>query len=194
MNFMKPSITLLLFGLWVSLGFAQGKPRPEAWAKPIHLEANLYQITPMLYRSEQLLSKDLPLIQELGLKTIISFRAFHSDEKHLQDQAVKLIRIPILTWNISDKQIAEALWQIKQAQKEGPVLIHCMHGADRTGLVAAMYRIIDENWTIEAAKRELMAGGYGYHTMWKNIEGFFTQKHVENISQLLKEKSHTPAN
>lgn len=187
---MKKLLTLLVFSLCVNLSFAEVAVRPHAWATPVNTEANLFQITPTLFRSEQLISTDLPLIEQLDIKTVISFRAFHSDEKHLKGQPVKLIRIPIMTWNISDKQVAEALWQIEQSQKNGAVLIHCMHGADRTGLVAAMYRIIYQDWDIDEAKRELMDGGYGYHSMWKNIEGFFTQEHVDNIKKILNEKQN----
>lgn len=39
-------------------------------------------------------------------------------------------------------QIAEILRTICERQKEGTVLVHCYHGADRTGLVVAMYRVI----------------------------------------------------
>ena len=39
-------------------------------------------------------------------------------------------------------QIADVLPTIRERQKEGAVLVHCYHGADRTGLVVAMYRVI----------------------------------------------------
>ena len=51
----------------------------------------------------------------------------------------------------------------------GPDLIHCQHGADRTGLMSAMYRILEEGWTVDDALAELTEGGYGYHAMWSNI-------------------------
>ncbi|WP_298945646.1 tyrosine-protein phosphatase [uncultured Campylobacter sp.] len=31
---------------------------------------------------------------------------------------------------------------MRERQKEGAVLVHCYHGADRTGIVVAMYRVI----------------------------------------------------
>ena len=39
-------------------------------------------------------------------------------------------------------QIADVLRTIRERQKEGAVLVHCYHGADRTELVVAMYRLI----------------------------------------------------
>ena len=41
---------------------------------------------------------------------------------------------------------------LKDAEN-GPFLIHCQHGADRTGLMSAMYRILEQGWTPEDALR-----------------------------------------
>jgi len=38
---------------------------------------------------------------------------------------------------------------------EPPLLIHCMHGAGRARLFAAIYRIEFEGWTVERAARSL---------------------------------------
>jgi protein tyrosine/serine phosphatase len=53
--------------------------------------------------------------------------------------------------------------------ENGPFLIHCQHGADRTGLMSAMYRILEQGWTRDDALKELTEGGFGYHSMWTNI-------------------------
>ncbi len=42
-----------------------------------------------------------------------------------------------------------------------PVLFHCKAGLHRTGLLAAVYRIEYEGWTIADAVRELRANGFG---------------------------------
>ena len=60
-------------------------------------------------------------------------------------------------------------------------MLHCHHGADRTGLVIAMYRIIYQGWTKDAALDELLHGGYGYHAMWKNIPSYIKHADVEKI-------------
>ena len=70
--------------------------------------------------------------------------------------------------------------------ENGPFLIHCQHGADRTGLMSAMYRIIEQGWTKEAAIREMIEGGYGYHPMWRNIIRYIEQVDVEKIRKALE--------
>jgi protein tyrosine/serine phosphatase len=44
---------------------------------------------------------------------------------------------------MSIDEIKQSLEIIKNAPK--PILIHCWHGSDRTGVVAASYRIIKQN-------------------------------------------------
>jgi hypothetical protein len=42
-----------------------------------------------------------------------------------------------------------------------PVLVHCMAGLHRTGLLTAIYRMEYENWSTAEAVRELRANGFG---------------------------------
>ena len=77
------------------------------------------------------------------------------------------MHIPIVTWSVEDENIMDALKVLRDAPK--PVLIHCRHGADRTGLIVAMYRVVFQNWSKGCALNELMNGDFGYHSIWGNI-------------------------
>jgi len=155
--------------------------RQQEWAESLEKSQNLFRITPTVFRSAQLKSKDVALLQSLGIKTVVSLRSFHSDETVLKNSGIKLKRIRINTWDIDDKKIIAALRAVREAEKDGPVLLHCMHGADRTGLVSAMYRMVYQNWNKEQASDELMNGGYGYHSMWKNIPSYIRKVDIEKI-------------
>jgi protein tyrosine/serine phosphatase len=65
--------------------------------------------------------------------------------------------------------------------ENGPYLIHCQHGADRTGLMSAMYRILEQGWSVDDALAELTGGGYGYHAVWKNILRYVRSADVEGL-------------
>ncbi|MFZ6641280.1 dual specificity protein phosphatase family protein [Undibacterium sp. TC4M20W] len=157
--------------------------RPEDWATPVAETQNLYRVNQDFYRSAQLGSKDVALLQSLGIKTVVSLRSFHSDTSIFKDSNIKLQRIGINTWSINDTNVISALRAIKAAENDGPVLLHCMHGADRTGLVTAMYRILYQAWSKEKALEELMKGGYGYHSMWKNIPEYLKNVNIEKIRE-----------
>ena len=65
--------------------------------------------------------------------------------------------------------------------ERGPYLVHCQHGADRTGTMVAMYRMVIQGWSREKAVDELVNGGYGFHPMWKNILEYLQNVNVEKI-------------
>ncbi len=39
---------------------------------------------------------------------------------------------------------------------ETPILVHCLGGSDRTGIMIALYRVQSQGWTKAAAKREMI--------------------------------------
>ena len=158
-------------------------------ATVIHTEANLYQVDSLLYRSEQLVKADKEVILRTPIKTIINLRYFtRSKDRNVfsPTDRITLINHPLLTWRITPKDIAQVLQRIRRSQEQGTVLIHCYHGADRTGIMVAMYRIIYHDWSIAAAKKEMLQGPYGYHSIWKNLEALFTEETVKEVRKLLK--------
>lgn len=165
--------------------FAIAESRNSEWAVPIAKDQNLYQVTPNFYRSAKLNKKSVATLQHLGIRTIVSLRAYHSDKPLLKDSPIRVVRIPINTWSIKDDDVIRALRAIRDAEKEGPVLLHCLHGADRTGLVTAMYRIVFRDWSKENALDELENGGYGYHAIWKNIPKYINAVDIARIKEAL---------
>lgn len=158
-----------------------GVSRPLEWAVPVGSSPNLFRVTPTLYRSAQLSQADVVELKKLGVKNVIGLRAFHSDDDWLRNSGIKASRIKIYTWAVDDANIVAALKAIRAAEKEGPVLLHCWHGADRTGLVTAMYRLLYQGWNKAQALDELQNGGYGYHAVWKNIPLYLRDVDVEKI-------------
>ena len=157
------------------------------WATEVGKETNLYRLDDKLFRSEQLTEKDYELLRKNNINTLINLRFFdrNDDRQAFGKTSLTLVNTPLLTWSITPQEVARVLWQIEQHQRNGAVLIHCYHGADRTGLISAMYRVVYQNWELSEAKREMMQGPYGFHSVWKNIEGFFTEKNINEIKQEL---------
>jgi hypothetical protein len=55
--------------------------RPSNWAQPVKLDGapNLHKVTDKLYRSAQPSAEGMKNLKNLGIKTIINLRAFHSE-------------------------------------------------------------------------------------------------------------------
>jgi protein tyrosine/serine phosphatase len=170
---MKRTLLVLLLALHVDSGCAQTaapEPRPDNWAQPVTLAGvpNLFRITPWLYRSEQPNAAGMRNLEKLGIRTIINLRFFNDDDKETAGTSLRTERVKMVTWDVDDKHVIAVMRMLRDASN-GPFLIHCQHGADRTGLMTAMYRVLEQGWTPDAAVRELTQGGYGYHSMWSNI-------------------------
>lgn len=168
---------------FLPMAWANEAPESLYQASVVDIEHNWHQVSPLLYRSEQPVAKNIVGFQEKGIKTIVNLRFFNRDEdtENLGNSGFNLINKPLLTWSIHPKEVASILHVIKAQQKEGAVLVHCYHGSDRTGLIIGMYRIVYENWPIEKAYDEMKNGPYRFSPFWTNITALFTDEKVAEI-------------
>ncbi|WP_066804972.1 phosphatase domain-containing putative toxin [Moraxella oblonga] len=165
------AVFLLALHLIACATYPATKPRPEHWASLIKADANFYQVDEGVYRSEMPIHDDISHMNAQNIKTVINLQYKNQDkDAKIFDNSVTLINEPILTWHVRPAQIARALYAIEQGREQGGVLVHCYHGADRTGIVIAMYRVIYQGWDIESARTEMKGGGYDFHKIWKNLD------------------------
>lgn len=158
--------------------------RPVNWAQPLDNRINLYRMAPDLYRSALPSAGDLPQLQTLGIATVINFYQ-RGDEQWLKDPKVVQVHLPLRTDRIDDADVIEVLRSIRQAQSRGRVLIHCKHGQNRTGLIAAMYRVIYQNWSKEQALAEMRGGGFGGQERMDDAERYLRQADIPALRSAL---------
>ena len=125
---------------------------------------NLYQINESIYRSEQPSRKGFKELEKLGIKSVISFRRAKDDSKKAKGLSIQLEHIPLRSKDLTEHDIIKVLSVMKDAPK--PLVIHCFHGSDRTGVIAAAYRVVFEDWTKERAIKEMRYPPFGYHEKW----------------------------
>ena len=168
---------------WLEAGEAVTN-RPATWATPVPLEGvpNLHKVSPTLYRSAQPTADGMLKVKELGIKTVINLRSFHSDRDEVGDTGLTREHIYMKAWHPELKE-ARRFLQIVTDPARQPVLVHCQHGADRTGAMCAIYRIVVGGWTKEEAVREMTEGGYGFHEVWKNLPVWIDGLTVHNLEQ-----------
>jgi tyrosine-protein phosphatase SIW14 len=172
----------------IVLGGCRSKagPRRAGWAQPV-LSAtltNLYLVDAGVYRSEQPTRKGFEEIRAKGIKTVINLRDNHSDAALIGGLGFELVAVPMKAWHFSEDDIVKALKAIQAAPK--PVLVHCQWGADRAGVVMAMYRIVFQGWTKDEALAEMREGGFGFHLYYLNIPIFIKRADIARIKDRLK--------
>jgi uncharacterized protein (TIGR01244 family) len=148
-NYLSVAIFVLLFTAPV----CQAQSEPSG-AKIL----NLHKVNDHLYRAGQPRPGDIKKLAEMGIKTIINLRGpnqgARAEEAEARQAGVAYFNIPLRGLaRPSDEQI-ERVFAIINAPENWPVLIHCKRGSDRTGTIAAIYRIANEGWSAREAIAE----------------------------------------
>jgi len=167
---------------WVAWADPSPANRPETWAQPVKLEgvSNLYRVSGELYRGDQPSPQGMQNLKKLGLKTIINLRSFHSDRDEIGETGLANEHIYMKPWHPEEDDVVRFL-KIVTDPKRSPVLVHCQHGADRTGTMIAVYRIAVQGWSKAEAIREMTQGGFGFHQTWSNLPRWIQKLNIDDI-------------
>lgn len=158
--------------------------RPAGWAMPLAAQWNLFRMQPDLYRSALPDRDALPLLRQLGVKTVVNFYQ-RSDAEWLQEPGVQQVHVPFHVDRVTDSEVIAALRSIHEAQQQGPVLMHCKHGQHRTGLIAALYRVVYQGWSKQQALAEMYGAGFGGGRRLGDAEEYLLQVDIERLRAAL---------
>jgi len=130
----------------------------------LHIKAsgNFYAITDHeAYRSDQLNREQfVKYINRYGIKSVLNLRGRNPSRQWYQDEIAVCQELGVQHYDIAFS--AKAAPTPDQEQRlmsifrtaPRPIWIHCLHGADRSGLVAAMWKeMVDGRPKAEAAKQ-----------------------------------------
>lgn len=139
------------------------RARPSPWAVHMLSEEveNFYRVDDGVYRAAQPDRDAMKVLAHYGVSEVLNLRDTHDDKDEAKDLPLVLHRIEMETDDVSQAQLVQALDIIQN--REGPILVHCWHGSDRTGVTIAAYRLVFNNWEKEQAIDEMLNGGYGFH-------------------------------
>jgi protein tyrosine/serine phosphatase len=141
-------------------------------------------MSPTLYRSALPDRGAVPLLMKLKVATVINFLP-ESDSSWLAAPGIDQVQLPYRTNHVDDADVLKALRAIQAAEAKGPVLMHCKHGSDRTGLMAAMYRVVVQGWSKEDALNEMTQGGFGESGHFKDGVRYMMQADADKLRSAL---------
>jgi undecaprenyl-diphosphatase len=141
-------LTVLLTGGYISYILATG---------------NFHPITPgEAYRSAQLDRDELEYyIKKYNIRSIVNLRGKNLNKPWYREEAKVSAEFHVAHYDISlsasrepsDENVNKLMEIFKAAPR--PVLIHCQAGADRSGLVAAMWKVVVDKEPKSEAKEQL---------------------------------------
>ncbi len=156
--------------------------RPAKWAEPLAVPGvpNLHRVSAALYRSAQPTAEGMRHLKALGIRTVVNLRTFHSDRDEIGTTGLSYRHIFMKTWHPEEEDAVRFL-RIASDPAAAPVLVHCQHGADRTGTMCALYRVAVQGWSREDAIREMVNGGYGFHGIWQNLIDWISTVDIDRL-------------
>jgi protein tyrosine phosphatase (PTP) superfamily phosphohydrolase (DUF442 family) len=121
---------------------------------------NLYQISDEAWRSNQPTPGRIAAAAKNGIKTIINLRGPRNDGGwRLENEACQNHGLTLVDFTIRSRAVPDAA-TIHAAKKlfenvEYPILMHCKSGADRAGIMAALYLLLRQSASLDEASKQL---------------------------------------
>lgn len=159
-----------IFGFTASLTLA------SAWAHPQNDNLpNFQKVDDHVYRGAQPTDSGFKELAQLGIKTIVDLRDVgeHSqadEEKIVTGLGMRYVSIPMHGLSTPKDDKVAAVQALFNDTTNGPVFVHCKRGADRTGMVVAVYRISHDQWDNKKALSE--AKSYGMSFFERAIQSY----------------------
>lgn len=121
---------------------------------------NFEEVAEGVYRSNHPDHKRFKAYADMGIKAVLNLRGEAQQPHYLFEvESCAKLGLDLITVHMSARQAPERkkLRQLLRVFKtiERPFLIHCKSGADRTGLVAALYLMVHEGQSVEEARKQL---------------------------------------
>jgi len=146
---------------------------PRAGIAAVRID-NFGAINSNYYRGAQPEGQDYAALAGAGVKTVIDLqRDGDQNEKRLVESAgMKFVKIGMTTHVPPTPQQIEQFLNIVNDPANQPVYVHCAGGKHRTGVMTAVYRMTQDNWTSDQAFREMKNYKFGADFLHSEFKRF----------------------
>src|ERR1700674_3423165 len=140
------------------------KQDSDPGASGVHIDKNLIpdfgEVTPTLFRGAQPKEHGFEALAMMGVQIVVDLRGDRDKER---EEVTRLgMQYVSMSWQCSfpkDRIFADFLTLIR-ANPGKKIFVHCRVGDDRTGMMVAAYRMAEEGWSAERAKKEMVTFGF----------------------------------
>jgi tyrosine-protein phosphatase SIW14 len=131
---------------------------------------NVGRVANGIFRGAQPKPEGYATLKAMGVRTVINLRSRHGEREAVEAAGMRSVEIPMNTMKNVDPAAVRKALSVMTDPANQPVFVHCQHGKDRTGLVAAVYRMEVDGWSEAEAEAEMEA--FGFHEVWFQIKNF----------------------
>jgi protein tyrosine phosphatase (PTP) superfamily phosphohydrolase (DUF442 family) len=127
---------------------------------------NFAQVDEHVYRGGQPSSEGLDYLAKIGVKTVLDLREkgerASREEIRVKGLGMQYVNVPMTGLTPPTMDEITRILVLMEGPAPGPVFVHCMRGADRTGAVIAAYRIDHDHWENARALSEALGFGMSF--------------------------------
>jgi protein tyrosine/serine phosphatase len=155
----------------------------------LHYNGNFHVVVDgELYRSAQVKGDQLAeYTQQVGLKSVLNLRGASPRSSWYQDEMAESARLGLVHADfelsasrmVTNEEATQLIALMRTLPK--PLLIHCKHGSDRTGLLSALYLAAVKGQDEETAEKQLslyfghfsvpyLSAAYAMDESWEQFE------------------------
>jgi len=136
---------------------------------------NLGRVTEQLYRGGQPGSQGFDQLHSMGIDMVVNLNTSRKnvqrEKTEAESRGMQYVSIP---WSPralpADDQVAEFLRLLRENPHK-KIFVHCQRGADRTGVMVAIFRMARQGWTPEQALAEMER--FKFHGLWyRQLKGY----------------------
>jgi protein tyrosine phosphatase (PTP) superfamily phosphohydrolase (DUF442 family) len=139
---------------------------------------NFDQVDAHVYRGGQPTDEGLQYLARLGVNTIVDLRETgdrsNAEKRVVTGAGMKYVNVPMTGLTPPTDAEITGILAILEDNTTGPVFVHCLRGADRTGAVIAAYHISHDDWNNARALKDAKA-----HSM--SFFQFPRQNYIQNF-------------
>jgi tyrosine-protein phosphatase SIW14 len=161
------AVALRIYSVHENAVIASYAPSIPAVADKLNLPGipNAGKVSEFLYRGAQPHAAGYRELQHLGISIVVDLRS-SPEEQAAEQRAVEQLGMEHIAmptngfFGPTDNQVA-AFLQLLRDNPKRKAFVHCYFGDDRTGVMIAAYRMVEQHWLADQAYNEMRA--YHFH-------------------------------
>jgi protein tyrosine phosphatase (PTP) superfamily phosphohydrolase (DUF442 family) len=155
---------------------AESRKQPEAPLGDDSPEVKLllpvfHRVDSNYARGAEPLRGGVGVLARLGVKTIVDLRSKYDRTDEIKVAAERMgiayRWVPMSVWEPPTDQEANEFVALVTDKSQGPFFVFCTDGVNRTGEMSAIYRVMNEGWSVAQATKEMDEIGFSpyYYTL-----------------------------
>ncbi len=123
----------------------------------VYKKARLDPLNEWLYRSPQPQEEDFSLMKSKGIRTVVNFRQeggkIDWEKEKVEALGMNYVSLPWTIRRPVQPELLDEFFKVLDDPKNRPVLFHCKHGRDRSGVMSVLALMHYEKMPEEDARR-----------------------------------------